>query len=555
MKASLRHLNNFVDDELVMYRLKEELLYGNTIEAFNHDLFEQSSQLKQVDDEVISRTVMISQLADIREVGIFPSGATLWEQVYSLLPKAPILEDVQDTKENREVFRIQGSNPTFVTSADEGFKESMATELNTRFSIAYVMMRYISTSPKGLPLDLEWLQKAEGLDRFTRELFYISILARLSKSDLLWLRTLHRPDEESLPLTKGVSFFEDARRELIEKLRASVNIHGYDPARKAALAVIDKRQPFEFKKDWVRKTCGSSYRQSMTDTKNIQILMTECFIPSITALGLRYRLVISNRFKALPKNRALVMKAKTLESSFRGVSLYAEPLESNLFENPSMYIATADEELLSYRYDLFDEVNMKWEIRPWKDPEKYEENPQWLFIESPPKREGLSLFPAQVKTAVDLWAHKSNIGDRWLLQKLAGFRLDRVNELLDDNVFSYVQVLDPEHSHIPDVILVVIRNIKRKRLNHMLEWFASSFPLAHILFSREEGNVIAFLRTPMFSSVLPANLIREELRAEDIDAEVAVLGTTRTYYLSLAWRMFDEEEGSWRDPWSPVSTF
>jgi hypothetical protein len=357
------------DDEGILRDIATRMLGYKTPPTLRPSVFEAALGLTPLPDGPLGNEQINDALAYKKSSAVYyksPDGDTLLEQITSLLP-------------------------------DEA--GSFPQDSQIREAFVYAMSRIVIGD---LPPPYEWQGFHDGLDYLTSALFTIQMVAMRACTPISWIEIVRREAKDAGHLTEWQTLTLRADGAtaskwtgFLNRFRSRVCTLNSDYVRKMTQYLAKAQKPVRITMALVQKLLGSGGKLARRVTREVEPLLTERFIPSMTGIGLRHRVIATpGRRSEVPTEGAAekyVCKDTTFSNSeFLEIVVYAEPA-SSVGPHEEDLIAgsvqiTADSEAISMRTDLFcNECGQpKWSVRPWQAEDMIpKDTPGWLYRESP----------------------------------------------------------------------------------------------------------------------------------------------------------------------------
>jgi len=350
----------------------------------------------------------------------------------------------------------------------------------------------------------------------------------------------------------------------LNRFRSRVCALNSDYVRKMTLHLAEAQKPVRITMPLVQKLLGSGGKLARRVTREVETLLTERFIPSMTGIGLRHRVIITpGRRSEVPTEGAAekyVCKNTTFSSSeFLEIVVYAEPV-SSVGPHEEDLIAgsvqvTADSEVVSMRTDLFcDETDEpKWSVRPWQAEDIMpKDTPGWLYRESP-QVEGAPWPISQRDRDLlgILCAHRGCFQSRLRLVRAMGIpnqsAKERLEMLLARSLLTVLYHPSLEYSAIPEGVFVIVHDSTPKKVESIWSYLLRGAPYVRALRTESGRGFFAIVRVPDLQSTIFLGPAREYMNGLGVNYVAGLIEKQKTYRMTLLHRLHSEK--GWQDPW------
>ncbi|MBD3158068.1 MAG: hypothetical protein GF309_04705 [Candidatus Lokiarchaeota archaeon] len=380
---------------------------------------------------------------------------------------------------------------------------------------------------------------------------YLSIdkLAELNYSSFartLWPRYDVLPDAAA----------EYDNKKLLQELRQSFNAL----QQPALLQVLEKVWSTEEQSNitysLIRKGTGCTKRDASRFLEELSFLITERFIPEMTALGLRYRCMLTPNLRPRIWNAGLARAYEMVDSEYPGFFLYIEPRESSgpkqsdLQEGAVHFTATRG--VLSFRLDLWD--GKKWLFEPYEPkPEPVEgKKERWLIKEVNTNDDVVRLKTGETVLLGILMSYLGDDTSRDLFLELLEFpsrseRRYRKN-LIDNQVVERCYHPKLCFSGLHDGVLLAVTGTDRieEIRNHLL----SISVYCEIYSNESDGSLWSIIRMPRHRADICQGVLAEYFEVMDLNYYLGRILSENSYMMTQPRRLYDEKAGQFTDPWT-----
>ena len=432
----------------------------------------------------------------------------------------------------------------------------------------------------GFPSNYGWLEDPPGLFRLSAALITLHLISKMCNLKLPWEEILRKDNPaETVSECEIVNLRPDGPLALtwqkqLARLRRYINVLR-NPVIGPLCSILSKdNKPRRLVSKDIAKILKTYERKAWITKNHLELILTERFLPAVSALGLRYRYIISSRegqIDATPKVFRREFGSPGLVTRMLGFELYrddkdrvhrlpvdiyihVEPIYSKLPEylkNKNLINLGIDTESISFRLDLFNpNKSVPWSANLSSRRTFPQNEPLWLRRDLSLKKP-ISLTLRQAELLGVLWSHKGSFSSRQRLIDLLGYPRRTVRYaleiLLEKEALSVMYHPALELSGLPELLMFVVQDAPPKIINNITRWFLGTLPYVHIKISKSGRDLIAYLRMPlnMWDS---ANQVRDKLQSE-VDIRMIFIKRSRSYYMTLPNRLFDRENQVWRDPW------
>lgn len=512
--------------------------YWSNGQVVDPPIFEHAAHLDSLPIAPLAESKILKML-DFNTVNRRPRGGTLSDQIESLL---------------KEISPLYGLCQ----------KEKCA--------LTYTISRLIY---EPLPRGTSWMWYPEGGGPFSLALFVIERALSLSSKKVPWLNVLLDPSRFSQPLCEAplVTTRPDGPvatvwSELFSRLRFMTNSMAYEPLRELCKKISKVSEPRGVHWSDVAAVTGAARRSSYEILGEIDLLLTERFLPNLGMFGLRYRFVLNQterrrRERHDHRGDSVVTSQGLIEHTLFGknpdtqfISMYGvvERIDSKGPRDvpEDWFQIVADRELISVRLDLFDPSSGTW--KPTLQSIRKKRSSSWLYRESPVSRQnkvGLNKSRAEMLGA--LWAHRGSPLSRARLLSMLGFsritRIEAFSKLTESSLFNVLYYPAIEYASLPELIVVAGKADSKATAENSLQWLMSSFPYVHIHSSSSGGEFVARIRVPKAGGTVYPHGIQKRLDDFGVMHSIGVAKQVRTYYLTLPSRMYNLSTKTWFNPW------
>jgi len=464
-----------------------------------------------------------------------PDGDTLLEQITSLLP-----EETGNFPQDNQVLE----------------------------AFAYAMSRIVIGD---LPPSHKWQGFYSGLDYLTSALFTIQMVAVRAGTPISWIDIVRGEAKDAGHLTEWQTLTLRADGAtaskwtgFLNRFRSRVCALNSDYVRKITLHLAEAQEPVRITMQLVQKLLSSGGKVARRVTREMDTLLTERFIPSMTGIGLRQRVIATpGRRSEVPTKGAAekyACKDTTFSSSeFLEIVVYAEPA-SSVGPHEEDLIAgsvqvTADSEIISMRTDLFgnESGEPKWSVRPWQAEDMIpKDTPGWLYCESPQVDGAPWPISQRDRDLLGiLCAHHGGFQDRLKLVRAMGIpnqsAKERVETLLARSFLTVLYHPSLEYSAIPEGVYIIIHDSNPKNVEAIWSYLLKGAPYVRSLRTEGGRGLFAIIRVPALQSTIFLGPAREYMNGLGVNYITGLIDKQKTYRMTLLHRLHSEK--GWRDPW------
>ena len=526
------------DDEGILRDIAARILGHKTPPTLRPGVFEAALDLMPLPDCALGNEQINKALAYKKSSAVDyknPDGDTLLEQIMSLLPDevGSFLQDSQI----REAF-------------------------------LYAMSRIVIGD---LPPPNKWQGFYDGLDYLTSALFTIQMVAVRAGMPISWIEIVRKEAKEARHLTEWQTLTLRADgvtaskwTGFLNRFRSRVCALNSNYVRKMALHLAEAQKPIRITMPLVQKLLDSGGKLARRVTREVETLLTERFIPSMTGIGLRYRVIAApGRRSEVPTEGAAekyVCKDTTFSSSeFLEIVVYAEPANSAGPHEEDLIAGsvqvTADSEVISMRTDLFcdESGEPKWSVRPWQAEDMIPKDTQgWLYRESP-QVDGTprSISQRDRDLLGILCAHHGCFQSRLKLVRAMGVpnqsAKERVEMLIARSLLTVLYHPSLEYSAIPEGVYVLIHDSAPKKVESVWSYLLKGAPYVRALRTMGGRGLFAIIRVPALQSTIFLGPAREYMDRMGVNYITGLIEKQKTYRMTLLHRL--HSENGWRDPW------
>jgi hypothetical protein len=571
-------LEQIARDSCFLERLHDIRLFHDTLSEydpnnashdepeFNQTLFEKTLQLEAIPNERFPNDKLREIIPVEKEIipideEIKPEPENLCEQIHR------VLEKYTSKLESLQKLELDDSNITL----DQ--------------LIEYLVCRMVANE---FPLNSEWLDNTPGLNRIAAAILTLFHISKMTEDVVQWGDVLDA-SESDLTEWNPINLRPDGPlavdwQSSLDKLRMQINILQMPGLPTLCSRLSRKKKPSRFTVKDVSKLLKIKSRTASIIRNQLSLIITERFLPSLSGLGLRYRYIIklknniqSKELFERPK-RVQELEAIGIANLMHGfkplltnkdskgnpmqqhvdVQIHLEPIQSAgpEFDDENVLNFTVDTDLISMRLDLFGRPpeEGRWRVNPWEVETELEKTSFWLKRESPIRT------PLQIsqKLAVFigiLWAHRGSESSRRRFIKLLGYSHSSFSRnmkyLFKHRLLTTLYHPALELSGLPDVLMFVIRNARKKKLDRIANWFQTTIPFVHLQRSTTGKDMVAYLRFPPNEWGKNGHNMQKELQNELDITEIFIL-KRRPYFMTVLNRLYNPELQTWRDPFKEV---
>jgi hypothetical protein len=432
-----------------------------------------------------------------------------------------------------------------------------------------------------------------GLNRLASALFTLGSIVKMLGQRLEW-RNLLRKDYRSQTEWNSLNFRADGPVALkwqswLKRIIGTIYSLLHPAVVPVCKELLNKEKPISLDK----KSLSKIVYKAMPEISKwkageygseLEVLLTERMISSVSGFGLQYRYILRDIFEPIelpnigpgpfisystPPRFSRNVNTGTIATytGYRKVDvdgqLYCQPIELCLCVEPvdsrgprlEEFSVTVDTDSFSYRMDRFNPSK----VPPWsihfgeRSTKEKEKNPLWLFRESQ-YMIARSITSAQADLLGVLWAHEGCCGSRNALLDRLKFAKSTywkvLKPLLKNGMVTTLYHPELELSGLVEVQIFIIKGSTPQKVESAASWFLHVAPCVHLQRSGSSKNLIAILHLPLNSAGSYEGYLQhtlwKELEIEPISLRVH---TRSTYYLTLRGRLFDSSSLEWKNPW------
>ncbi|MHA1959836.1 MAG: hypothetical protein ACW99U_06375 [Candidatus Thorarchaeota archaeon] len=487
------------------------------------------TKIEETINPILEKKHTISEINNVlgaSEVRILPRGDTPLEQIESLIP-----ENVQDLSDGH------------------------------RNSLKLCLARIVRGA---MPNDPMWLWFSDGLDHFTAATFLLHSISQLTCQHLPWLEVMHEPKRHRVPIAdlQLVTLRPDGPEckgnLYLTKIRGILRSLLYEPLVKTCVALVDKTRPTPTSASLVSKVTNLGERRSRTVARNLELLMTERFVPNLPALGLRYRYLCQTSGWWRYHSAGLERYLETPHAHYQGIEVHVEPVSS---EGPSeedkarwseWCMFTADTDIVSMNMGLFDKEKRDWSLGGWKDP--VERDDLWIIREHEDAKSTVTISERTSEVFGLLWGHQGSRASRIAMFTMMDYPrqtlVDSINSLLDKSVMSVLYHPALEYTGLPEMVFLAMIDAPPKSVLKTAEWLMAKLPFVHLRLSKSKRNLAAHIRVPERQGGTLMSFISREIEPIKCEKLLGVVRRERSMTMTLPFRMATADSHGWRDPWA-----
>ncbi|MFW9767658.1 MAG: hypothetical protein ACFFF9_15850 [Candidatus Thorarchaeota archaeon] len=350
---------------------------------------------------------------------------------------------------------------------------------------------------------------------------------------------------------------------LLKNIRHEVNIMGYTPLIKLCGFLRTSEQPGRPSASDLVKEVGLKQRMANYTLVRLGYLLSEHYLISPAALGLRYRYILTETQKPAVKSEGLIERlTMQMNDIYSGCTVHLEPISSDgpaddILPYRSLQL-TVDSEILSMRLNLFDDREGLWdmtsayETNPLKAT-TIKENSKWLYrttnllVQETPH---LSPMELDLLGILHVFSGLRN-SRRWLFEQLGYNQVTSrryLKRLFDSKVLRLLYLPTLEYCGLP-VGLIVGGMFRTQEIHKRVkDWMVSKLPFARVL-NDGSSNMIAYLRLPADAVTTVRSMLREVFVSEATDWFISSVLANQTYKMTVFNRLYRADRDGWIDPW------
>ncbi|MDF1537703.1 MAG: hypothetical protein P1Q69_02230 [Candidatus Thorarchaeota archaeon] len=536
----LRILKGIVTDEFIARDIVKTVIHNGQDPKLDIKRFEKRVGLPSIHREPIRESDIVLRIGNPAPYGLQAKGTTLKNQIASLLPSREDIDEYQS-------------------------------------SLIYFLSRVLVGN---LPRSSEWAINHTDLDSLSSALFILQIISTAIGNRFDWIRELH---EEISGMQYTSSFETQIPRadsieianlpEFVSRAKRRICAIQFEPLQNVCASLSKKTTPQPISRDVIASMLKIPNAVARYRAAILELIITERYFPIYHSLGLRQRWFttytdIAKLAKSRLSSPGLIGRFILRDSLIRQVLHHVEPVhfEGPEIVTPGSHSFTTEQELISFRLDLFNQEKNAWDFHPWDHPSQWAEKPNiwnsrkrmWLVRNSESvEKHNVTLTKKQSQIFGVLLSNRGSPSYRRLLLGMLGdkksnlkSRIDRLCNTGSVNVLYHPSL---EYSALPEGVLVVFPNLSGKQLAYLRSWLMGAIPYLHLHWSNESG-FVAMLRIPENNTGIVISFLREFLSENEIvsSEEEYVIGSIQkaeTYTFTLPGRLYDSRTNSWKDPW------
>ena len=536
-RATVPNLYRY-DDEGILRDIAAQMLGHKTPPTLRPNVFEAALGLVPLPDGALENERINDALAYETSSAVHyknPDGDTLLEQITSLLPDKP-----GKFPQNNQI----------------------------RESFAYAMSRIVIGD---LPPPSKWQGFYDGLDYLSSALFTIQMVAVRACMPIPWIEIVRKEAKDTGRLTewqiltlRGDGATASKWTGFLNMFRSRVCALNSDYVKKMSQHLAEAQKPVRITMPLIQKTLGAGGRLARRITREVETLLTERFIPSMTGIGLKYRVIaIPGRRSEVPTEGAaekyVCVDTTSSSSRFLEIVVYAEPT-SSVGPHEEDLIAgsvqvTADSEVVSMRTDLFcDETGEpKWSVKPWQAEVKIpKDTPGWLYRESPQVDGPPWQISQRDRDLIGiLCAHQGCFQSRLRLIRAMEIpnqsAKERLEMLLTRSILTVLYHPSLEYSAVPEGVFIIVHDSAPKKVESVWSYLLNGAPYVRALRTVGGRGFFAIVRVPDLHSTIFLGPAREYMDRRGVNYVAGLIEKQKTYRMTLLHRLHSER--GWRDPW------
>lgn len=348
-----------------------------------------------------------------------------------------------------------------------------------------------------------------------------------------------------------------AHETLLRLLRTKINILRYDPVRNLLIKLAHSETPGHPSVADLKEVTDILERNAYYRMHQIQPLFTECYIPNLGKIGLRYRYIFTPIQRSGVHSKGQIERLEFIEEEVRGCMISVEP---NWSEGPrtskydeDFYEAVVEDEIVTLNLNHFNLKTGEWYSLKQGDSSDTSQDDSLLIQRSSQStdRKPFSLSPWQAKLLGFLWILQGPRNQRkWFLDSI-NHRLQTGNRnlgiLLKNQVVKLLYLPALEFCQLPDGLIAYANCNDRKSRDRFVTHIIESQPFSRILFG-DSNDVVAHIRNPYKTSAVAGEL-KDKMKEFSDHCFAARLSKRTTFKIPIFHSLLQPKSGTWIDPW------
>jgi hypothetical protein len=498
------------------------------------------SKTTKMDD----RSILLGVIEKWRKIKTRPRlSPTRFEKAFNLEP----LPDIFDKKELVNVLNV---NPFWTQPKGKKFKDLLSslipvnenmfsTDPILRKALVYVLGRFVFRIPKNR---VQWTNYPKGLDYLTTALFSLYELECILEMSIDWLSELNKkkteqyyaPEWELLTLRPDGPTVQEGSG-IVNRMRPKVRSLRYKPVIQACENFRDKTAFSSVSWGFLRDQ-GLSRGESQQAWSSLQLLLTERFIPSLSHLGLRYRLKFTELFRDHFPLGPLCETLSLNKKGYGGLRIYVEPDKTEKPIESGSFDIVSNQQILSMRMDFYCREKNKWNLGVFDESDDQpKDTPGWLYSETS-QREGepKSLSELERHILSIVWGHRGTQSQRHVLLETMGVRASRsqLSRLVNKTDLKVLHYPSLEYAGLPDGLVVAVRDASPQEVVDLTFWLIRSFPFVRLYRDTARGSLLAVIRLPEYRGNFFSSMIGSKLSELGLDHITTTVMKQRTFYMT-----------------------
>lgn len=348
-----------------------------------------------------------------------------------------------------------------------------------------------------------------------------------------------------------------AHEPLLRSIRGEINILRYDPIRNMCINLSSVEEPGRPTVDDLIQVSNFTGRTAYYEMHRLEPLLSECFIPTLRKIGLRYRYIFTPRQRPGVISEGLIDRMILTDQEIRGCTIHIEP---NFSQGPNprqfpkgSYEAVVEDEIVSLNLNLFDLGSGDWSSKTQIESPRIKQNNRLLIQRSTisDNKTPISLTPRQVELLGLLWILQGPRSQRrWLIDRV-NYPHQTANRMLramlDDKILRLLYLPALEYCGLSDGLIAYANCNDRKSRNKFVDHIIESQPFARI-YVGDSNDVVAHIRLPPKNSDSVAGNLEEKMVEFGDLFFTARLRSTKTFKIATLHKLRRPKK-KWLDPW------
>jgi hypothetical protein len=350
---------------------------------------------------------------------------------------------------------------------------------------------------------------------------------------------------------------------LLKNIRHEVNIMGYAPLVKLCRVLRTSEQSGRPSASDLVNELGFKQRMANYTLGRLGYVLSEHYLLSPAALGLRYRYILTRKQKPAVKSEGLIERlTMQVNDSYSGCTVHLEPISTrgpsdDQFPEDAIQF-TVNSEMVSMRLNLFDDKEGIWDLTPAYETDplkatKVKDDSNWLYRATDfllQERPQLSPMELDILGILPVFRGLRN-SRRWLFERLGYNQVTSrrySKRMLDSKVMRLLYLPALEYCGLPVGLIIGGKFRTEKSRKLVMEWMISNLPFVRVL-TDDSKHMIASLRLPADAITPVRSLLPEVFESEAADWFISSVISSQTYLMTVFHRLHKKDRNRWLDPW------